>query len=42
MNQKPWVDRTIRAAVNKRTAAYNKALGIWASTKHRAIFLDVQ
>ncbi len=25
-NQKPWVDRTIRAAVNKRTAAYNKAL----------------
>ncbi len=25
-NQKPWVDRTIRDAVNKRTAAYNKAL----------------
>ncbi len=25
-NQKPWVDRTIRAAVNKRTAAYNEAL----------------
>ncbi len=25
-NQKPWVDRTIRVAVNKRTAAYNKAL----------------
>ncbi len=25
-NQKPWVDRTIHAAVNKRTAAYNKAL----------------
>ncbi len=24
-NQKPWVDRTIRDAVNKRTAAYNKA-----------------
>ncbi len=24
-NQKPWVDRTIRAAVNKRTAAYNEA-----------------
>ncbi len=22
-NQKPWVDRTIRAAVNQRTAAYN-------------------
>ncbi len=25
-NQKPWVDRTILDAVNKRTAAYNKAL----------------
>ncbi len=25
-NQKPWVDRTIRAVVNKRTAAYNEAL----------------
>ncbi len=25
-NQKPWVDRTIRAAVNKRTAAYNAGL----------------
>ncbi len=25
-NQKPWVDRTIHAAVNKRTAAYNEAL----------------
>ncbi len=25
-NQKPWVDRTIRAAVNKRTAAYNASL----------------
>ncbi len=25
-NQKPWVDRKIRAAVNKRTAAYNEAL----------------
>ncbi len=25
-NQKPWVDRTIRDAVNKRTAAYNEAL----------------
>ncbi len=25
-NQKPWVDRTIRVAVNKRTAAYNEAL----------------
>ncbi len=25
-NQKPWVDRTIRAAVNQRTAAYNASL----------------
>ena len=25
-NQKPWVDSTIRAAVNKRTAAYNAGL----------------
>ncbi len=25
-NQKPWVDRTIRAAVNKRTATYNAGL----------------
>ncbi len=25
-NQKPWVDRTIRDAVNKRSAAYNEAL----------------
>ncbi len=25
-NQKPWVDRTIRAAVNQRTAAYNSGL----------------
>ncbi len=25
-NQKPWVDRTIRAAVNQRTAAYNAGL----------------
>ncbi len=25
-NQKPWVDRTIRDAVNKRTAAYNEVL----------------
>ncbi len=25
-NQKPWVDRTIRDAVNQRTAAYNTGL----------------
>ncbi len=25
-NQKPWVDSTIRAAVNQRTAAYNAGL----------------
>ncbi len=32
-NQKPWVDRTIRAAVNQRTAAYNAGLlsGSWSS-----------
>ncbi len=25
-NQKPWVNRTIRAAINQRTAAYNTGL----------------
>ncbi len=35
-NQKPWVDRTIRAAVNKRTTRLF-CLGIWAGTKHRAM-----
>ncbi len=41
-NQKPWVDRTIRDAVNKRTAAYNEALclGICANIKHRVMLSD--
>ncbi len=26
LNEKPWVDRTIRDAVNQRTAAYNAGL----------------
>ncbi len=44
-NQKPWVDRTIRAAVNQRTAAYNAGLlsgnmseykaGMEISTRHQ-------
>ncbi len=43
-NQKPWVDRSIRDAVNKRTATYNEALclGIWASIKHRVMLSDEQ
>ncbi len=43
-NQKPWVDRTIRAAVNQRTAAYNAIFcqETWASTKHRALLSDGQ
>ncbi len=41
-NQKPWVDRTIRDAVNKRTAAYNEALlsGNMSVTKHRVMLSD--
>ncbi len=38
-NQKPWVDRSIRDAVNHRTAAYKAGLlfwETWAITKHRA------
>ncbi len=45
-NQKPWVDRTIRAEVNHRTAAYNArqvfCRETWASTKHCAMLSDVQ
>ncbi len=33
-NQKPWVDRTIRDAVNHRTAAYNTGL---LSGKHKRV-----
>ncbi len=32
-NQKPWVDRTIRAAVNQRTAAYKR----WSCWKHERL-----
>ncbi len=28
-NQKPWVDRTIRDAVNKRTAAIQRGSFVW-------------
>ncbi len=35
-NQKPWVDRTIRDAVNKRTAAYNEALLSGNMRKYKA------
>ncbi len=43
-NQKPWVDRSIRDAVNNRTAAYNAGLlsGTWANTKLRATLSLVQ
>ncbi len=42
-NQKPWVDSTIRDAVNHRTAAYNAGpLSGNMSTKHRAMLSDVQ
>ncbi len=36
-NQKPWVDRTIRAAVNKRTAAYNEALLSGNMSEYKAL-----
>ncbi len=35
-NQKPWVDRTIRDAFNKRTAAYNEALLSGNMCKYKA------
>ncbi len=35
-NQKPWVDRTIRAALNKRTAAYNAGLLSGNMTEYKA------
>ncbi len=37
-NQKPWVDRTIRDAVNKRTAAYNEAI-VWENGRVQSIVL---
>ncbi len=36
-NQKLWVDRTIRDAVNKRTAAYNKALLSGNMSEYKAL-----
>ncbi len=36
-NQKPWVDRTIRAAVNKRTAAYNAGLLSGNMSEYKAL-----
>ncbi len=43
-NQKPWVDRTIRAAVNQRTAAYNAGLlsGNMSDYKHHVMLSDGQ
>ncbi len=35
-NQKPWVDRTIRDAVNHRTAAYNTGLSSGNMSKYKA------
>ncbi len=35
-NQKPWVDRTICAALNKRTAAYNAGLLSGNMTEYKA------
>ncbi len=41
-NQKPWVDRSIRDAVNKRTATYTRlfCLGICANIKLRVMLSD--
>ncbi len=36
-NQKPWVDRTIRDAVNKRTATYNEALLSGNMSEYKAL-----
>ncbi len=36
-NQKPWVDRTIRAAVNQRTAAYNAGLLSGNMSEYKAL-----
>ncbi len=43
-NQKPWVDRTIRAAVNQRTATTTPVFcqETWAITKHCAMLSDGQ
>ncbi len=36
-NQKPWVDRTIRDAVNHRTAAYNAGLSSGNMSEYKAL-----
>ncbi len=46
-NQKPWVDRTIRAAVNQRTGQCRYTTPVfcqetWASTKHHVMLSDGQ
>ncbi len=35
-NKKPWVDRTIRDAVNHRTAAYNAGLSSGNMSEYKA------
>ncbi len=41
-NQKPWVDRSIRDAVNKRTAAYNEGIWAWEYERVQSIVLCSQ
>ncbi len=36
-NQKPWVDTTISAAVNQRTAAYNAGLLSGNMSKYKSL-----
>ncbi len=41
-NQKPWVDRTIRDAVNQRTAAYNAGLLLGNISEYKASCYDLR
>lgn len=41
-NQKPWVDRTIHAPVNKRTAAYNAGLLSWNMSEYKTLCYALQ
>ncbi len=41
-NQKPWVDRTIHDAVNKRTAAYNASLLSGNMSEYKALCYALQ
>ncbi len=41
-NQKPWVDRTIRDAVNHRTAAYNAGMLLGNISKYKATCYALQ